>query len=355
MMTSPNPTPDLIQGGYSGTSSSAMISPSNFNFIPIGPAPPGSAIFTPPLVRPTVSSFKLKSQESSVVDPVKSVCFNKRKSVQESMSDMNIDRGFDGPQRKLHLSEEMVADTMADLYISHPRAKVARRKTNSDVAQAMNLNSLEELEDKFSSQAAINNEEFSLPPQRSRKLPTRKAPQLRLSIHQELKNLRSSNAILPESIMSRYRPSPRSTAVVLWKPPLSNSPASLLNGGVIPDVVSSALRNSSGSGRHRTRCYSEVTSTPYSSHENLCNDSDMPDISERGSGFPLPCSSHSPGNTTHGLATTPPSGCAEAPELSHVNGGGEVEVPPGVNLHRRNSAPEISEPLPFVDDGCMEL
>jgi len=302
----------------------------------------------------------MKPQQSPAMDQVKS--FNKRKSVQDSMSDMNIDRGFDGPQRKLHLSEEMVADTMADLYISPPRAKVARRKANSDVTQAMNLNSLEDLEDKFSLQAAINNEEFSLPPQRSRKLPTRKAPQLRLSIHQELKNLRSSNAILPESIMSRYRPSPRSTAVVLWKPPLNNSQSSFLNGrigGVVPDVVSSALRNSSGCGRHRTRCYSEVTSTPYSSHENLCNDTDMPDISERGSGFPLPggmsCSSHSPGNTAHCLATTPPGGCAEAPELSHINEGGEVEVPPGVNLHRRNSAPEISEPLPFIDDGCMEL
>lgn len=331
-------TPELIQGGLSGTPS-AMIGSTNFSFIPIGPAPPAPTMFSPPLVRPTVNTFS----------QTKSATFNKRKSVQDSVSDMNIDsRGFDGPQRKMHLSDELVADTMADLYISHPRAKVARRKVNSDVAQAINLSNLEDLEDKFSSQAAINNDEFPLPPQRSRKLPTRsKAPQLRLSIHQELKNLRSSNAILPESIMSRYRPSPRSTAVVLWKPPPTTS---LLNGGmknppggIVPDVVSSALRNS----RQRTRCYSEVTSTPYSSHENLCHDSDMPDISERGS-VPHPCSGHIP-------ATTPPSGCAEAPELSHVNAPGEVEVPPGVNLHRRNSAPEISEPLPFVDDGSMEL
>jgi len=216
--------------------------------------------------------------------------------------------------------------TMADLYISHPRAKVARRNINSDVAHAMNLNCLEELEDKFSHQAAITNEEFHLPPQRSRKIPTRsKAPQLRLSIHQELKNLRSTNAILPESIMSRYRPSPRSTAVVLWKPPPSVSLNGVHSGGkshtgCVPDVVTSALRSVPSCGRHRTRCYSEVTSTPYSSHENLSGDSDMPDISEvcGSSGFPLGGGSC---HHTSGLATTPPGGYAEAPELSHVHNG----------------------------------
>jgi hypothetical protein len=218
---------------------------------------------------------------------------------------------------------------MSNLYISHPRPKVARRNLSSDVAEAMNLNSLEDLEDKFSHQAAITNssscEDYVLPPQRTRKVPTRvKVPQLRLSIHQELKSLRSTNNILPESIMARYRPSPRtgSTAVVLWKPPT----------GSIPDVISSAVLRS---GPGRMRCYSEVTSTPYSSHENLCCESDMPS---------------SPLSPPHScLAGSPTS--AEAPELYSP----EIEVPPGVNLHRRNSAPEISEPLPFVDDGSMEL
>ena len=82
------------------------------------------------------------------------------------------------------------------------------RNLSSDVSEAMNLNSLEDLEDKFSHQAAITKylyllnsrktvdirtmlfsnsscEEYTLPPQRTRKLPTRvKVPQLRLSIHQ---------------------------------------------------------------------------------------------------------------------------------------------------------------------------
>ena len=31
------------------------------------------------------------------------------------------------PQRKVHLNEELVAQTMSELYISHPRPKVARR------------------------------------------------------------------------------------------------------------------------------------------------------------------------------------------------------------------------------------
>ena len=82
-------------------------------------------------------------------------------------------------------------------------------------------------------QAAINaTEEMPLPPQRSRKLPSRRhQPQLRLSIHQELKSMRTP-ALLPDSIMARLRPSPRtgSTAVVLWKPP----PPS---GSLLPDLV----------------------------------------------------------------------------------------------------------------------
>jgi len=149
--------------------------------------------------------------------------------------------------------------------------------------------------------------------------------------------MRTTNSILPESIMARYRPTPRtgSTAVVLWRPP----PPS---GSLLPDLVSSALRSSPGCSRHRTRCYSEVTSTPYSSHENLnCSDSDMPDLSscEASLGPPIPCSSS-------------PVATAEAPELTY---GEQAEVPLGVNLQRRNSAPEMSEPAPFVDESCMEL
>ena len=151
---------------------------------------------------------------------------------------------------------------MADLHISHPRAKVARRwffqdyfhfnltfmnstvfrNVNNDVAEAMNLSALEGLEERFSHQvklqpvppcilnqffqAAINaSEEMPLPPQRSRKLPSRRhQPQLRLSIHQvgwrwkkdastisycqELKSMRTP-PLLPDSIMARFRPSPR--------------------------------------------------------------------------------------------------------------------------------------------------
>jgi len=193
-------------------------------------------------------------------------------------------------------------------------------------------------------QPAPSRDDLPLPPQRSRKVAgrSRGGAQLRLSIHQELKSLRSSTSILPESLVARYRPQPRqgSTAVVLWTPPLSVS--------LLPDLVSSALRNTeqrpSGCGRHRTRCYSEVTSTPYSSHENLlaCSDSDMPDLATcegPSMGPPLPCSASS--------AST-----AEAPELSY---GEPACVPPGCSLQRRNSAPEISEPSPYVDDGSMEL
>ena len=75
------------------------------------------------------------------------------------------------PQRKVHLNEELVAQTMSELYISHPRPKVARRYVpltlhpeldchllshfrnfGADVAEAINLSSLEDLETKFSHQ-----------------------------------------------------------------------------------------------------------------------------------------------------------------------------------------------------------
>ena len=77
------------------------------------------------------------------------------------------------PQRKVHLNEELVAQTMSQLYISRPRTKIARRllllrifgklyfelfffrNVGCDVAETINLNSLEDLEDKFSHQAAI--------------------------------------------------------------------------------------------------------------------------------------------------------------------------------------------------------
>ena len=87
--------------------------------------------------------------------------------------------------------------------------------------------------------------------------------------------------------------------------------------------------------RSRIRCYSEVTSTPYSSHENLIPD---PDIARTSVS---PQSQHSPTS-------------AEAPELSSIGEVGE-DLPLGVNIQRRNSAPEISEPLPFVDESSMEL
>ena len=32
-----------------------------------------------------------------------------------------------------------------------------------------------------------------------------------------------------------------------------------------------------------------------------------------------------------------------------------ADIPPGVSLQRRNSAPEMSEPAQFVDHGSMEL
>jgi len=349
MMTSPSSEqrlpPDLIQGSLGVPAQPSPIHPPTFSFMPIGPAPPAPSYIPP--VRPVANNadhFKIKSfpnssqysnqgqntdflknlrQSSSNPPKTDRRILTKRKTVLENNSEFNMDRGFE-PQRKVHLNEELVAQTMSNLYISHPRPKVARRNLSSDVAEAMNLNSLEDLEDKFSHQAAITNcDEYTLPPQRTRKLPNRvKVPQLRLSIHQELKSLRSTNNILPESIMARYRPSPRN-AVVLWKPPT----------GCIPDVISSALRSGPGSSgftnslpssnRPRIRCYSEVTSTPYSSHENLCGDSDMPDISL---GPPQPCCSspHTSHHPYHSLSHPPQHNClsgsptsAEAPELSY--------------------------------------
>ena len=131
---------------------------------------------------------------------------------------------------------------------------------------------------------------------------------MRVSLHQELRNLRSPG-ILPESLVAKYRPAARgsSTALVLWKPP----------GGTVPDIISSAIRSGPGSSgyttggpvtaRSRIRCYSEVTSTPYSSHENLTGGLDTE--TARASVSPLsPQSQHSPTS-------------AEAPELSSI---GEV-------------------------------
>lgn len=228
------------------------------------------------------------------------------------------------PQRKVHLTEDYVAQTMSELYISNPKPKVARRNLNRDVSEAMNLETLGELEDRFSNHAI--NEEYNLPPVRSRKLPTRnRSPQLRLTLHKDLKNVRTANAI-PDSIISRYRPSCKqgSTALVLWRPP----------GGIVPDVITSALKPP----RSRTRCFSEVTSTPYSSHENLVEGSSCALLGGRSSKENL------------SMSTSPVS--AEAPELSSS----QEDLSCGVNLQRRNSAPEMSEPLPFLDDdGSMEL
>jgi len=231
---------------------------------------------------------------------------------------------FDEPQRKLHVTDDFVAQTMSELYISNPKPKVARRNAHRDVSEAMNLEGLHELEERFSNQGL--QEDYSLPPLRNRKVPARnRNPQLRLTLHQDLKNLRSNNPI-PETLINRYRPSPRqggSTALVLWKPP----------GGFIPDVITSVWRP----GRGRTRCVSEVTSTPYSSHEDLLESERSEMVSTvRENGVYSPAS-------------------AEAPELSSPLQDQEDMIP-STKLQRRNSAPEISEPLPFLDhDGSMEL
>jgi hypothetical protein len=300
-----------------------------FNFTPIGPAPPPRHL--PQLVRPIASNpemsghFKIKSVPFPGVSTFSQSpapgASHKRKPIHEDMS-FGSDRMDElEPHRKLHLTEDFVAQTMSELCISNPKPKVAKREFNRDVSEAINLDALSDLENKFSSQAI--NEEFSLPPLRNRKLPVRnRNPQLRLTLHQDLKSVRSNN-VLPDSIISRYRPSPRqgSTALVLWKPP----------GSIIPDLIPSSFKTNRG----RTRCFSEVTSTPYSSHENLMDsDSDMLGRS--------PVSNLSPIS-------------AEAPELSSPSHS-EDDSSPFSNRHRRNSAPEISEPLPFPDDdGSMEL
>ena len=81
-----------------------------------------------------------------------------------------------------------------------------------------------------------------MPSPRSRKVPNIvKVPQLRLSIHQELKNMRTTNNILPESIMARYRPTSRtgSTAVVLW--PYEVVQVVVVTATVYPTVAGLAL------------------------------------------------------------------------------------------------------------------
>jgi len=341
--------PDLIHGVPSKAS---PLQASKFNFIPSRAASTREANLRSNSgnfkIHPSLNSTQYSSSHSiretsrsfqpHLTGPGGRVLLSKRKTACEAPSNNEL---MSEPQRKVHLNEELVAQTMSQLYISHPRPKVARRNVGSDVAETTNLNSLRDLEDKFSHQAALTNcDDFPLPPQRNRKLPTRsRLPQLRVSLHQELRNLRSPG-ILPESLVAKYRPASRgsSTAVVLWKPP----------GGNVPDIISSALRSGPGSSgytsggpvttRSRIRCYSEVTSTPYSSHENLILDHD----SARTSVSPLsPQSQHSPTS-------------AEAPELSSI-GEVEEELPLGVNIQRRNSAPEISEPLPFVDECSMEL
>jgi len=240
-------------------------------------------------------------------------CIIKRKSTSPSAGTCQP-----GPGRKIHVSEDIVSRTMADLYISHPKAKVARRTVDSDVSQAMNVEALNGLESQFSSQANIANEDFPLPPQRTRKLPLRskasppqKSPQLRLSIHQELRNLRSCSAILPESLVSRYRPSSKSTAVVLWKPP-----------GALACGVPLTQYNRHET-RHRNRCFSEVTSTPYSSAENLSVDSEMSEGGREGPGGSALHRLHSPGLGPHQAlspcTSLPPPGAAEAPDLSNYS------------------------------------
>jgi len=354
-------SPDIIHGVSNKT---CTLQSSKLNFSP------GISSEFPKLKQPSPSGFKispsiLSSQRQHNIPSTSNIGSTSQQSSTQNFNNIstaprrrfNIKRkpDFDDsmmnsgcasdklsqPQRKVHLSDELVAQTMSELYISNPRPKIARRNLNNDVKEAINLSSLEDLETKFSNH---NLEEYSLPPQRTRKLPNRsKMPQLRVSLHQDLRNMRTSNSVLPESILSKYRSSPRSgsTAVVLWRPP----------GGVMPDIISSALRSGPGSSggyttgpvtaRSRIRCYSEVTSTPYSSHENL-------------SSVTTDHGPEAPGHTSPGHGAHSPS--AEAPELS-ASFIGEIDgdIPLGVNIHRRNSAPEINESLPFNDDSSMEL
>jgi len=309
--------------------------PSKFNFTPIGPAPT-TAGYIPQAVKPIPNIPDPQRGHpphivSSAPEPVHqnlpssslSKTSHKRKPGSSEMV-FEPSNTFDEPQRKLHVTDDFVAQTMSELYISNPKSKIARRNPHRDVSEAMNLEGLHELEERFSNQGL--QEDYSLPPLRNRKVPARnRNPQLRLTLHQDLKNLRSNNPI-PETLINRYRPSPRqggSTALVLWKPP----------GGFIPDVITSVWRP----GRGRTRCVSEVTSTPYSSHEDLLeSESSEMASTVRENGVYSPAS-------------------AEAPELSSPLHDQEDMIP-STKLQRRNSAPEISEPLPFLDhDGSMEL
>lgn len=408
--------PDLISGNIVGGATRNMgggvannfsVPHSSFSFMPIGPAP--SSAFLPAPVKPspvpsskgaqTTGNFQIKSVPLYQNSPIPRCPLPMRfpssyitgaalntKTTDSGLSipiptfPRNISEGtpyqsgfvpssrigptrlkrktndfgsslFDcEPKPKVHLNEELVAQTMSELYISNPRPKVARRNLNCDVAEATNMTELLELEEKFTHAAILghdSNIDLPLPPQRSRKLPSRnnsgRNPQMRLSIHTDFKNFKTTSNIVPDSIMARYRTQTRdraggSTAVVLWRPP----------GGIIPDVISSALRSERG-GRGRQRTYSEVTSTPYSSHENLA-DADMAEVSSiRAAGGHLLTSSHSSSGSHSPIS-------AEAPELSHpISEDEEREGPIHIPLQRRNSAPEICEPLPFVDDGSMEL
>jgi len=329
----------------------------SYGFTPIASVPPPSQ-FIPQTVRPvpTNSGFSngairttnggsngitldsSRPYKRKPFDSSPSVSFpTSSSSNQSSLTSTSSSSAFEmnlEPQRKLHLTDDYVAQTMSELYISPPVSKVAKRDLNRDVAEAINLDALQDLESKFSNQAL--NDEVLLPQRirRTRKIPNRQ-PQLRLTLHQDLKNVKSGG-VLPDSLISRYRPgrtgNTSSTALVLWKPP----------GGFLPDLINQALKSGNGvvSRGHRTRCYSEVTSTPYSSHENLytVEGEDMKMMLRDG----MMTSRSSPLS-------------AEAPELS-TTPQSEDEIVPSVGLQRRNSAPEISEPLQYMDDErCMEL
>ena len=153
------------------------------------------------------------------------------------------------------------------------------RNVNNDVAEAMNLSALEGLEERFSHQVSFaplhncflsftsiipigagsnkRNWRNAFAPPTVSKTAFKKTPASTETLYpsgikvyhqvsgtkvireafstapacQELKSMRTP-ALLPDSIMARLRPSPRtgSTAVVLWKPP----PPS---GSLLPDLV----------------------------------------------------------------------------------------------------------------------
>ena len=167
--------------GSMGTSS--FLKPATFSFSPIGPAPTSSSSSYSAPVRPvgyirSISSSKSWSNRSNVSSNVIKcsgglfqhfqdsallaafspgeqgliIIFRITPSAPETWSASQAedpgraDHGgrkliklhlliliqFEAePLRKVHLSEELVAQTMADLYISHPRPKVARRYVRS--------------------------------------------------------------------------------------------------------------------------------------------------------------------------------------------------------------------------------